>query len=86
MTSIENDYFLLYYIFVSFFQGESLLSDVANRVIMSNMSLVLQKVDKAKSGKYTCISHNSEGHSESKEMHLKIKCEFIFSKFYFYDM
>ena len=60
------------------FQGRELSHDVAKKVIISNQSLVLQKVTRADGGVYTCTAHNAEGDGESNHFNLDIRCEFPF--------
>ena len=57
-------------------QGRELSHNVAKRVIISNRSLVLQKVGRSEGGVYTCTAHNSEGDGVSNSMSLDVKCKF----------
>jgi len=57
------------------FQGSPLKHDVSSGVIMSNLTLVVQHVRRAHSGKYVCHAENDEGKSKSNEIDLKIKCK-----------
>lgn len=55
------------------FDGKELESNTSNRVIISNQSLVLQKVDRNKRGRYTCSAINSVGESHSNSVHLRVQ-------------
>jgi len=52
--------------------------DVSSGVIVSNRTLVVQRVRRGHSGHFVCSAENSEGRSESNPIELKIKCEFLF--------
>ena len=43
-------------------------------VIMSNQSLVLQRIDRSAAGIYTCLATNVEGQGESNTLALPVKC------------
>lgn len=44
-------------------------------VIMSNQSLVLQRIDRSAAGLYNCIANNVEGQGESNALALPVKCK-----------
>ena len=67
--------------FYFYFQGKKLADDIANGIIVSNRSLVLQRVTKKAAGIFTCQATNAEGYSTSNELQLNVKCKlhsFIF--------
>ena len=56
-------------------QGETLYHDVGSGIIISNQSLVVQRVTRIDSGRYTCHVFNSEGEGVSEEVSLSVKCK-----------
>jgi neural cell adhesion molecule len=55
--------------------GKQLYNNAQANTIVSNQSLVLQSITKARSGHYTCVGHNQEGDGESNPVQLDVKCE-----------
>lgn len=51
-------------------------NNVATGTIVSNQSLVLQKVSRNRAGVYTCVGSNQEGDSDSNSVVLDVKCEY----------
>jgi len=64
-----------------FFEGQILTSDPSSGIIISNQSLVLQKVKKASRGRYWCSASNHEGRGESDEYFLRVLCEYFLPLF-----
>lgn len=58
-----------------FFEGSLMSSDPSAGIIISNQSLVLQRVKKTSRGRYWCSASNTEGRGESDEFFLKVLCE-----------
>lgn len=50
-------------------------------VIITNQSLVLQKIDRKLSGSFTCQGVNAIGKGSSQEVFLDVKCEYLEGKF-----
>ena len=55
-------------------QGSPLQHDVSSGIIISNQSLVVQRVTRSDAGQYTCHVFNSEGEGVSNEVRLAVKC------------
>lgn len=51
----------------------------ANRssVIMTNQSLVIQKVHRSHRGRYQCVAFNDQGETVSDPLLLKVNCKFL---------
>ena len=58
-------------------QGEEVLHNVGQGVIITNGSLVLQKVTRDQAGSYTCEASNVEGDEVSKPVAITIMCKWI---------
>lgn len=61
-----------------FFEGTPLFSDPSSGIIISNQSLVLQKVKRTSRGRFWCSAINSEGRGESDEFYLRVLCKYTF--------
>lgn len=72
MISQESKAFLCHYLV---WQGAMLHHNVSAGVILSNQSLVLQKLRREASGKYVCSATNLIGTGKSEPKYLNIKCE-----------
>lgn len=55
------------------FEGKEVYTNTTAGVIVSNQSLVLQRVHRSNRGKYTCSASNSEGEGESNTVHLRVQ-------------
>lgn len=55
------------------FEGRELQTNTSAGIIVSNQSLVLQKVRRHQRGRYTCSATNSEGEGQSNAIHLRIQ-------------
>lgn len=57
------------------FDSKPLLTSQSSGIIVTNQSLVLQKVRRQHSGRYQCMAFNIEGDSLSDAIDLKVKCK-----------
>lgn len=57
------------------FDSKPLLTSQSSGIIVTNQSLVLQKVRRQHSGRYQCMAFNIEGDSLSDTIDLKVKCK-----------
>ncbi|GFT40207.1 nephrin [Nephila pilipes] len=55
------------------FENKPFFSNASAGIIISNQSLVLQKVKKEHRGKYRCIASNTEGEGESYDLFLEVR-------------
>ena len=58
-----------------YFEGKALFSDASSGVIISNQSLVLQRVKKSLRGKYWCTARNRVGLGRSSDFFLRVLCK-----------
>lgn len=61
---------------IFFVQGKTLHHNATQGIIISNQSLVLQKVDRKNAGNYTCVGYNTEGDGESLPFYLDVMCTY----------
>ncbi|XP_076325591.1 neural cell adhesion molecule 1-like isoform X4 [Tachypleus tridentatus] len=55
------------------FEGLELQTNTSTGVIISNQSLVIQKVHRSNRGRYSCLATNSEGQGESNAVFLRVQ-------------
>lgn len=58
-------------------QGNVLHHSITQGIIISNQSLVLQRVGRKNSGNYTCVGYNKEGKGDSSVFYLNVMCKFF---------
>lgn len=61
--------------YVHSLQGKQLYNNQAAGIVVTNQSLVLQSITRARAGLYTCVGHNQEGDGESNPVQLDVKCK-----------
>ena len=74
---------LLHLFFVFSLQAQQLTYSIEEGVIISNQSLVLQKVTREQAGSYTCEASNVEGDQVSNPVRVSIMCK-CFIRIYSY--
>lgn len=62
------------------FEGHELVTNISAGVIVSNQSLVLQKVKRKNRGRYSCTGTNGEGTGESNHVYLRVQCKYSLRK------
>ena len=68
-----------------FHEGRTLYSDPSSGIIISNQSLVLQRVKRSSRGKYSCAALNQRGQGRSSDFLLRVLCKYQFlDTFIFY--
>ncbi|XP_065211946.1 hemicentin-1-like isoform X2 [Planococcus citri] len=55
------------------FNGKTIHNNPSKGMLVSNQSLVLQKVSRMEAGLYTCVGSNQEGDGESSPLYLDVK-------------
>ena len=62
-------------------QGKELKNNATAGIVLSDHSLVLQRITRYSAGDYTCLVANSEGKTASNPVTLQIMCEFMYFDF-----
>ena len=65
-------------------QGQVLQHNVSAGVIISETSLVLQRVSRMSTGRYTCHASNAEGEGSSSPYYLQVSRKSIITKSHTY--
>ncbi|XP_023221563.1 hemicentin-2-like [Centruroides sculpturatus] len=58
-----------------YFNGSELHNDIMAGIVISNQSLVLEKVQRTNRGIYSCSAKNQEGGGHSNDVYLPIRCK-----------
>lgn len=59
------------------FEGRPLTNDPVSGVLLTNQSLVMQRVRRIHRGYYQCVASNAEGISASNKVFLNVHCKYI---------
>lgn len=59
------------------FEGRPLMNDPLSGVLLTNLSLVMQRVRREHRGYYQCVSSNEEGIAASNKVFLNVHCKFF---------
>lgn len=59
-----------------FFEGREIRTNTTAGIVISNQSLVLQKVQRTHRGLYSCMATNAEGTGRSNDVFLRIRCKY----------
>lgn len=62
---------------VWFFNEVPFYGNASGGIIISNQSLVLQKVRKEHRGRYKCLASNTEGQGQSQDLLLEVRCKYF---------
>ena len=65
-------------LFVGWSQGKLLVHNISAGVIISDTSLVLQRVSRLSAGRYTCHASNAEGDGSSAPYYLNVARKLLF--------
>ena len=63
----------------SLFQGMDLRHNTTEGIILTNQSLVLQRISRRRSGSYTCQAVNDVGRGASQPIFLNVKCKYSYT-------
>ena len=66
---------LILCLYVAMVQGIEIHQNVSAGIIVSNQTLVLQKLSRTQAGHYTCVGSNTEGDGESAPLNLRVRCK-----------
>ena len=58
------------------FEGRPLMNDAVSGILLSNQSLVMQRVRREHRGHYQCVASNNEGITASNKVFLNVLCKY----------
>ena len=70
-----SPYVTNYYSLALILKGTPLSHDTNSGVIVSNRSLVMQRITVANAGDYHCLASNRHGAGKSNPVNLRVRCE-----------